>query len=202
MAVLAALLWGLLALLVLVLGVPFHARAVGSVHGESFGGAAEVRWGLGLLSLRVARGERARVAILGIRVLRLGARGKRREEAAEEDEAPDRPGRPRRRLRALLAHRGPLRRSAGRLAAVLQLSVCARGRVGTGDPADTAALAGAARLAEQIPGVRLELRWDWLEEELDVEVEGRARIWLAHLLVAALGLLLRREIRAMVRAVA
>jgi hypothetical protein len=202
MAVLAAILWGLLALLVLLVGVPFHAEATGSVHEASPDAQAELRWGWGFVSLRISRKGPA-LSVLGLRVWRFSSRGRRREEEKKDaaEKAEGHASRGRRILRALLEHRRALMSMALRFARVLRLRLCVKGTIGTGDPADTALLSSAARLFEGLPGVKLGLQWDWVEEELEIDVEGRARIWIGHLLFEALALLMIRENRAVLRAV-
>jgi hypothetical protein len=203
MAVLTAILWVTLALLVLVVGVPFRAAARGSIHEASLAAAAELSWGWGAVCLRIGRREWA-LSFFGLRAWRFEARGRGRSEEAEdrEEEARGRSQGRTRKLRSALEHRSALMDAAARLAAVLRLRVLVRGTVGTGDPADTALLSSAARLLGQLPGVELQLQWDWMEEELEIDLEGRARIWIGHLLLAAIGLLMARENRAALRAVA
>jgi hypothetical protein len=77
----------------------------------------------------------------------------------------------------------------------------ARGVVGTGDPADTALLFGAVRALQELPGVELDLRPDWLDEELEIDARASVRIWIADLLVVVVALLLVRENRAALREV-
>jgi hypothetical protein len=208
----AQLLLGLLAavgaLLALVVLVPFHARAGGAVHGESAAGAAEVRWGPGLLALRLSSADGLTARLLGIPLPRLWSRRGVRRSPGRRRGGPERErGRreaPRARKRpgagAVLRHRGALLRMAVRLARPLRLRVRIAGTVGTGDPADVALLAAIARAARDLPGVELDLEWDWVDEALELDGELSARIWVAHLLCAAAALLLRRENRAALRA--
>jgi hypothetical protein len=90
---------------------------------------------------------------------------------------------------------------AVRLARPLRLQVRIAGTVGTGDPADMVLLAAIARAAGDLPSVELDLEWDWVDEALELDGELSARIWVGHLLCAAVALFLRRENRAALRAV-
>jgi hypothetical protein len=183
------LLLGLLAalavLLALVVLVPFHARARGALHGESAAGAAEVRWGPGLLALRLSSADGLTVRLLGIPLPRFGSRpGRRRWRGRrrgrrERERGMREASRARKRPRAaaLLRHRGALLRMAVRLARPLRLRVRIAGTVGTGDPADVALLAAIARAARDLPGLELDLEWDWVDEALELDGELSARIW-------------------------
>jgi hypothetical protein len=91
---------------------------------------------------------------------------------------------------------------AARLLGALHLSLRLRGRLGTGDPADTVALVGLLQAARALPGVQLEVEIDWLDEVLEGEAEGSARVWLAEVLAVAALLLLRREHRSALWALA
>jgi hypothetical protein len=88
-----------------------------------------------------------------------------------------------------------------RSARALHLRLRVEGVVGTGDPADTALVSGLARLLEEIPGVEMAVDWEWLEEELELRLEGSARIWIAQMLGIAAMLMLARENRMALRAV-
>jgi hypothetical protein len=200
MAVLAAILWGILVLLGLLVAVPFHAQAVGSFHEAALDARAEIAWGWGALSLRVARGGPA-LHLFGLRLWRFSKRG-RREENRREAKTGERSPTKKRPLRALVEHRRALTSIAARFARALRLRLRVAGVVGAGDPADTALLSSAARLLGALPGVDLALQWDWIDEELEIELDGRARVWIAHLLLTAVVVLLARENRAALRAMA
>ncbi len=203
--VLASVLLGLTGLLLVVALVPFHARASGSLHEATPEGTAQLEWGWGLFALGVSSERGLALRVLGFRVLRLrrrrvrGARGGRREERRRERKRR-RPAGPRRSWPALRQARALLLMAA-HVARTLRLRLRVQGIVGTGDPADTALLAGLVPLLEGVPGVDLELGWEWLDEELELDAQGSARIWLAHLLCVVAALLLARENRAALRAV-
>jgi hypothetical protein len=206
MWIVLALPCAILGLALLLVLLPFRARATGSVHDGAPAGTARVDWALGLLSLdvdprraalRVAAIPVARFDLVTLRERRRKARRAARPRRAEgEKRKPATPGR----VRAVLAEREALREITARAARALHLRLCARGRVGTGDPADTAALAALAAAVRTLPGVELALEYDWVEEALELDVELAARIWLAELLVVAAAVVLaprdRRALRA------
>jgi len=198
---------GLVALMVLVLLVPFHARARGWLHGGSAAGAVDIRWGAGLLALRLSSEDGLTARLLGVPLppirFRSGRprsrsrdRRARGRKAGKTPQDGKRPG-----AAALLRHRGDLLHMALQLARPLRLRLRLAGIVGTGDPAEVALLAGIGRAAGGRPGVTLDLEWDWVEEVLELEGELSARIWVAHLLGVAAALWLRPENRVALRAV-
>ncbi len=205
MGVVLAILSAVLGLVLLVVLLPFRARASGSVHDGAPAGEARVDWGPGLLSVNVDAHRRAAVRVLRIPVVRFDLHTAR--ERRKEDRRRRRPRGARRerkkagapaRLRAVLAEREAFQGMAARLARSLRLRVRASGRVGTGDPADTAALGALTAALGTLPGVELALGLDWVEEALELDLELAARIWIAELLVvAALALLARRNRRAL-----
>jgi hypothetical protein len=195
--------------LALILVLPFHARASGFVQDGSVGGWAELGWAWGLFALRLAPGEGPQLRVLGIRIWRFStapqrARKARIEKESREAEKPSE-GKARggalRRVQAALHSREALLRMALRSARALHLRLRVEGVVGTGDPADTALVSGLARLLEEIPGVEMAVDWEWLEEELELRLEGSARIWIAQMLGIAAMLMLARENRMALRAV-
>ncbi|BDG02865.1 hypothetical protein AMOR_18610 [Anaeromyxobacter oryzae] len=206
MWIVLALLCAFLGLVLLVVLLPFRARATGSVHDGAPAGEARVDWALGLLSVDVAA-RRAALRVAAIPVARFDLATVR--ERKKEERRRARPREPRRekrkpgtpaRARAVLAEREALRGIAARLARALHLRVRARGTVGTGDPADTAALIALAAALGALPGVELALGADWMEEALELDVELAARIWIAELLVVAAAVLLARRNRRALRA--
>jgi hypothetical protein len=209
--VIASLLTGLLlalgALLALLLLAPFHLRAEGAVGEDGAAGALQVRWGPGLAAVRLSSTAGLEAWIFGLPLPGLGAamrRLRRRKPSPRKEPRPAKkqPRTPKERAprRALLGHRRSLATMAARLARPLRLRARISGRLGTGDPADTAALAGLCRAVERLPGVELRLELDWIDEVVELEGALSARIWIVHLLGAALSLLPSREHRAALRA--
>lgn len=202
-----------LGLVVLLVLVPFRARASASVHEGAPAGRARVDWALGLLSVEIDARRRGALRVAEIPVARfaLGAasgrtkkdrrrrrprEGKREREAEREKKKAGALAR----LRAVLGERAAFQGMAARLARALHLKVRASGRVGTGDPADTAALGALAAALGTLPGVELALGLEWVEEALEGDLELAARIWIAELLVVAALLLLARRHRRALRA--
>jgi len=193
-----------LALSLAILALPFHARARGSVAEGDLSGEVAVEWAFGLLGLELGKGGFA-LRLAGLRFLRLrrarrgGGEPRRAARKREEARAGGRKG-PLARLRAAVAGSPRLARMATRLARTLHLRLRLSGRVGTGDPADTAAVAAMVRAAGALPGLELEVSVDWLDEVLDLEADGSAWVWAPQVLVVVGVLWLERENRAALRA--
>ena len=198
--VLLAILLGLAALLLLLIWVPFQVRAAGALTFESVSGEALAQWGWGLVQVRLSSSEPGRG--LQLRALGMAVRIRRRRRGASEEAPKDEAEKTRAHARRWprLEQPGRLFRMAGRALGALHLRLCVDGVVGTGDPAQTAVLLPLLEQLTRLPGVKLDLEWDWLEERLELEAEGSARIWIAELLWTALTLILVRENRAVLRA--
>lgn len=174
MALIGALLGCLLglvlagALLLLLVPIRFALRAmVAEGHAEA---AAQLSWGAGLLSLHLAPGEGVELSLARQRIYHSSGRSaalSRRSERARSRRAGWRLG-PR-----------FLWRVGRRIVGSLRLRVRFWGRLGTGDPADTAkvfALLAAARgLLPSLDarGVRI----DWIEPALELEGRCAGRLW-------------------------
>lgn len=206
MAVLLAILYALLGLLLALVLVPFRARAAGTVHDGLPSGEASADWGFGLLGARIATDRRVTVRLLWLPVARFRVPARKAEErrkarVRKEKRAPK--GAPRRgavgRLRGAFADRDAFARMAGPIVRALHLRLRAAGRVGIGDPADSAVLYVALSAARRLPGVELEVELDWVEDVLELEIEGAARIWIAELLMVVAALLLSRRNRRALR---
>jgi hypothetical protein len=195
-----------LALALVVIALPFHAHVRGGVADSELSGILLARWAFGLLGVDLRKGGPV-LRLAGLRVMRLRGRGRRARgeprRPRAKGRAPRKAGKsPAARLRAAAANGGRLLGMGARLAGTLHLRLRLEGRVGTGDPADTAALAGLLRAAQALPGIDLRVDVDWLDEVLELEAEGSSRVWIPEVLVVAGLLLLRRGNRAAVRALA
>jgi hypothetical protein len=83
-----------------------------------------------------------------------------------------------------------------RLVGALHLGGGIQGRIGTGDPADTATLAVLIDpVLAWLPGSESGIDWDYLDEALFLEGQMRARVWLLEFLGIALVTLVRGESR-------
>ena len=203
LAVLPSALLGFLGLALLLGALPFHARARGGARNGQLSGQLRATWAFGLVALELsATGVTVRVAGLAVFRPRRAGRAALPARAAEGEAAGEglrRSGLAR--VRGALENRRPLLRMAARLVGALHLRLRLAGRLGLGDPADTAALSGVLEAVRALPGVELSVELDWLGEALDLMAEGSARLWLPEALGVAGFLLLRRENRAALRAV-
>lgn len=210
---LSILLWTLAVLgilLGLLLVMPISVRAGGQIDGETLAGELRASWALGLLGLRISSRRSSGFTLCGLRVARLPRRSrestkpKRRAPDSERKKAEENKvkakGKSGRGFFWALAHREGMKRAARRLLATLALRLEVRGQLGLGDPADTVvAERVVSTLGERLPGVRLEVAWDYLDDVVELDGEGRARIWPVHTLGVGLLLLLDREVRALLR---
>jgi hypothetical protein len=194
---------GLLLLLVLV---PVHARAVGRVRlegdgGDRLEGAFRVAWGGGLLGLTGSLEEGLWLRLLGLRLARLrpGKGGPRRPERGQPRRAaPEKDRRGGRGASWFWRHRAALLRAGRRLLRTLHLEGRLRGVLGLDDPADLAPLHGLLQ-ALSACGLVIEVECDYLEARLDLEGELRLQAWPAETLFVGLVQLLRPELRAALR---
>ncbi len=203
MIVLWIILWILAAILGLVLVlllVPFGAYAEGSAQDLEFEGAFRVWWGFGLVQVRAGAGEAPHLRLAGVRVKTLG------DDDDEDDEPKKKKDKKKRRKRGpgarwFLEHRGTLLRAVYRLLGSFRLEGRISGSLGTGDPADTAALFGALQMVNARTALlRLDVRPRYVDEGWDLEGSVRFGAWPMRTVVAALGLLLRRDVRRAMKA--
>jgi hypothetical protein len=187
--------------LLLVLLVPFGVRADGRVSEDELAGSAELRWLFGLIVVRFATEGRSGFYLAGLRVARFPRRATRPEPDPEPEPEPEpERARGRRGIRWLIRSRRGLSRAGLRLLAATQPRLEVRGRIGVGDPADTALVAPLIAQLGRLPGVHLHLTWCWVDEVLDLEGRAGARIWIAQLLGLGLLLLFDGEVRRLLRA--
>jgi hypothetical protein len=199
-----------LGLVLVALLFPLELRVEGAVRDGEPSGLAAASWGLGLAALE-ASPEGLALRLAGAPVWRRSWSALRRERrteraAARPDERPAAREResaaPRGegggRFRAVLDHRRALLGMLARFAEALHLRLRVTGAVGLQDPADTAVLAQALELLGRVPGVELALELDWLDETLEGEAVGSARIWAPELAGVAVALLFERANRAAV----
>lgn len=205
-------------LLALLVALPWSVRASGAVAIWRATGEVAGDWGLGLVGFRWSREDGAWFRLVGLDVLRIRSDD---EDVAQNEAALAR----REAKRAIRAERREQRREAKRarreaqgrrepgplfwlgwaarnrglfyrLVRALHLGGGIQGRVGTGDPADTATLAVLIDpVLAWIPGSESGIAWDYLDEALYLEGQVRARVWLLELLGLALVTLVRGESR-------
>jgi len=193
------LIWALVTLgilIVVLLLVPLELRAEGRIAEDALDGELRVGWGLGLLGIRLSSRRPSGITLCGGRVAGLPRRVKPGEKEPPKERRKSRRG-----TRWALQHRAGLQRALRRLGATLGLRLELSGRIGLGDPADTAVAAFILDVLERwMPGLHIDLGWDFLDEVLEVDGRGRARIWPVHLLGVGLALLLDGEVRSLLRA--
>lgn len=214
----AAVLLSAVGLVLLVLALPLHLRVSGAVRDGEPSGVVRAAWAFGLLAGELTPGGLA-VRVAGLRVYRARLldlfrkrRSRRKQKEREGRIAPEELGdrgertareeRGRSKLDAFLEHRGALFRILRRLGGTLHLRLRIRGVVGLDDPADTIRLEKALAALGELPGVDMAVELDWLEETLEGEVVGTARVWVPETVAVAVALLLERRNRAAVRALA
>lgn len=161
--------------LVLAVGllVPVWVRAQGTFTQARVDALATASWGGGLVRARATPHEGMVVRLGGLAVYRVRAADFVREDAAPESRAP----RDRKQGWRIRWRTG--RRIVARVLRSMRLRTAVRGRIGAGDPADTALVFGVlASTRAWLP--RLDTRGltvDWLEPAVDVEGEVHGRIW-------------------------
>jgi hypothetical protein len=199
-AILGWLLIVALGLVLVLLLVPFHARASGRVRlqgdqDDVLDGRFRLAWGAGFLSLNGSPAHGILVRVLGIRLARLGpGAGPKAQEkrATRKKKRPDRPGRG---AGWFWRHRQVLLGAGMRILRTLHLRGELRGAIGLEDPADMAIVHGLLDLAARA-GLGVAVECDYLEPRLDLAGELGLRFWPAETLVVAVGQWLRPELRA------
>lgn len=196
----------LVGLVLLVALFPFDIEGRASVHDAQPELAAGIDWAWGLLGMRWSSGRDATLRMFGLRIWRFSVAKERGEPKKAEERKKDgtrskQGASGRDRFRAVLSHRPALLGMLGRLGRTLRLRLRVDGIVGTGDPADTAQLFAVVRAMSAIPGVEIALEFDWLDEELELDVRGTGRVWVAQMLLVAVALLRTRENRQALKAV-
>lgn len=196
--------------LLLVLIMPVHAQAAGSIGEEELDAAARVSWGWGLFALRWSAASGGAVYLLGLRAMRVqgdaSKKERKRDRKAEKkrDKAKKKKRKKSKRgLGWLVEHRQTLLGLAGRLMRALGLRGRLWMRLGLDDPANTAALVQLLILLDQVvPGLELWVEPEYLEETLEADGEVEMRVWLLELLGIALArLLFDRQTRALLKPV-
>ncbi len=200
-------------LIVLLLVVPFEIGGKGWLNGLAGGGEAGFVWGFGFLSMRVASEGDVELRIVGLRVYSTTvAELRERQESPEKAEkkaakkakkAARRDAKKQRKGGFRLSHVRPLLGVVVRVLKSVRLRGWIAGMVGTGDPAETAAVAA---LLEQLNGqggeFELMISPNWVDEVLDVQGDVRLGFWLPRMAQVAILILLDRESRTVLRSIA
>jgi hypothetical protein len=159
--------------------VPVHLVARGTFTDELVAGSAEASWGLGFVRMVVSENG-AELRIAGVRAHRFAFAARTTSKAKAKKRASD----PRLVLRIV-------RRSL----ASLGLRARVVGRLGTGDPADTATVFAwitSLRMLQSRVDVR-GIDIDWLEPALDLEGEVEGWLWPIAILSIAVGEVVRHR---------
>jgi len=184
---------GLLGLVLVLLLVPLGAFARGSAQDLDLAGVFRLSWGFGMIQLRGGGGEALHLRVVGLRVKDLAGGGKDKEadEPAEAKKKRSGPG-----MRWFLRHRRTLLRVAMRLLGSFRFDGWIRGSFGTGDPAETATAWALLQVVDgRIPHLHLDVTPRYVDEGWDLEGDVRFGVWPIRTAIAALVLLLRRDVR-------
>lgn len=182
MIVLWIILWvvaGILGLALLLLLVPLQVSALGTAEDFDVTGSFQMSWGFGLVRIRGGGGDTPK---------------KKKKRKKKRDSR--RPG-----LGWFLHHRGTILRVLARLLGSFRLEGRVSGTFGTGDPADTALVLQVLRtLDARTDLLTLDMAPCWTDEGWDLEGRIRLSVWPIRTVVAALGLLLHKDVRQTLRA--
>ena len=169
----AVVLAGLLAVAL----VPIRLAAQGAFTQARVDARATASWGLGLLTFELTPAQGGRLRLVGLPVYRV-----RLSDSENQEEEPSKPP-PRTRRRRFRPTLRFLARVTRRVVRSLHLRGTLRGRVGAGNPADTATLFGALVVVRRwLPLIDTQdLEVDWLEPAVELEADVGARLWPAAL---------------------
>jgi hypothetical protein len=196
LAIVGYSLLGLLGLLALLVAVPFELRGRGRLSDEAVAGDAVVSWGFGLLGVRLSSESGVEIRLFGRRVKRVRLAARSVKEKKPKKGAPRRRQKRSQSLSSILEHLGAYWHMAGRLVGALRLRLYLSGVVGLDDPSTTwMAMEAARRLDGLSDNVIVDIEFNFLDEDWDVEAEMSARLWLLHLLVLMVAMLIKRETR-------
>lgn len=213
-------LWILVALLGLVLivvAVPVHVRGRGSVQGLDVDGTLEARWGWGFVKLVASPQVGAEARLLGLRIWRYRPKPPKKTKEEIEKEIEKKKEKERRKKEKARARRkpGPLAKTLGgwfhrkplvelmrRILRTLRISLAIQGRLGLGDPADTAvAITVIRQVDEWMKHVRLWVEPEYEQDVVDIAGFFSARLWLLHVAFVFVAALFNRDIRRAMMAV-
>jgi hypothetical protein len=168
--------WTLLALLlviVAVLVIPTELEACGVVSPDRLHGSADVWWAWGALRVHAAPSDGVEFRLFGRRLWRY-RRGATAATPQEEDADEPKEAKERRRpsIRMVV-------RIVRRVFRSFRLRLRVVGRLGTGDPYETAKLFGTLQAAHRLlPGLDARgVHIDWLEPVVNLDGQLRGRVW-------------------------
>ena len=168
---LSIVLWTVLVLfgvVVAALVIPTEVAAEGIVSPDLLDGSADVWWAWGLVRVHAAPADGVVLRLAGLRVWTV--RGAPSAPKKRDDKERSKRTRPSARM---------VIRIARRALASLRLRLRVVGRIGVGDPYETAKLFGTLLAADRLlPGLDARgVEIDWLEPVVDLDGQLRGRIW-------------------------
>jgi hypothetical protein len=184
----------------LLLFVPLHLRAEGSLQGLSGSGRVRARWGWFVLIFDLDSGAGARLRLFGLTLSRFKGRAseqkkKRKKEKKKENKKPAGG------FGHFWRNRRILLRLALRILSTLHPRGRLRGVVGFDDPADTAWLDLALwQLRGRWQSFEVDVSCDFTDEVLELDGDFRAWIWPVQVVLVGLLLMLSKRNRRALRA--
>jgi len=216
---------GLGALLLLFVLVPVHLRGRGSVQGFTADGVLEVSWGWGFVKFVSSRRAIGEARLLGLRIWRYRHKTEEEKEQAKKKDRENKRKKEEQRkqkkkkkkqkqmkqkkastpesMKALgvWLNRKPLIELIRRILATLRINLAIQGRLGTGDPADTAIVITIIRqLDARIKYIRLKVEPVYEKDLLDLAGAFSGRLWLFHIVFVFIAALFNRDIRRALKA--
>lgn len=217
---------GLAALALILVLVPVHLRGRGSVQGFSADGVLEVSWGWGFAKFVSSRRAIGEARLLGLRIWRYRHKT---DEEKEQDEKKNREKRRKKEekrkkkkqkekkkqkkkqkkasspesMKALgvWLNRKHLIELIRRMLATLRIRLVIQGRLGTGDPADTAIIITVIRqLDARIKYIHLKVEPVYEQDLLNLAGAFSGRLWLLHIIFVFVAALFNRDIRRTLKA--
>ncbi len=173
---LSIVLWTVLVLfgvVVAALVIPTEVAAEGIVSPDLLDGSADVWWAWGLVRVHADPADGVVLRLAGLRVWTVrGAPEPKEPRPPKKRDDKERSKRTRPSARMVI-------RIARRALASLRLRLRVVGRIGVGDPYETAKLFGTLLAADRLlPGLDARgVEIDWLEPVVDLDGQLRGRIW-------------------------
>ena len=179
-----------------VLIMPLSFRSQGSLTGFEASGWIHVGWAFGALQVRAQPDKGVRLYVLGVPVHRFDVRNRAKTQKSATKKKKKSKPKTATQVRSLWHERSTLSWAAKRMLSTLHLTGQLRGRLGLGDPADTAWLAVLfMQFESRFQRFRWAVQLDYTDEVIDLN--GRIGAWLVpgQFLLVGLALFLRRDVR-------
>ena len=182
-----------------VLPLPFRIHAAGTAHDrKGFGYELAIDWAFGLFSIMAADGKPMGLYFAGLRVWRFSL-GSEKKKGAEKE--------PKEKKRSPLAILGWIKKHFQQIQSILRRFVRASllkgyliGQIGLADPADTAQLSVLCNLLKiRKDRFNLAIICVYDREIVNIKAKLQATLVIGYLVLVAIGLLLEKETRVMLR---